>query len=180
MQIKRLLACIPLLAIACCTTPEPRQPDVVYTPPPQPSPTPAPPPVQAFAPENWIDEPRTPGNWRYGAVAGTTVATYAGEDGLVRLSIACDLTARQVRIARPGNAPAAVQMHIYTETENRTLSAAPAAGDVPQLVAAVAPRDPLLDAMAFSRGRFAVDIPGLNPLYLPSWIEVSRVIEDCR
>ena len=41
-------------------------------------------------------------------------------------------------------------------------------------------RDPLLDAMAFSKGRFAVEVAGLPTLYLPSWIEVSRVIEDCR
>ena len=38
----------------------------------------------------------------------------------------------------------------------------------------------LLDAMAFSSGRFAVDLPGRSVLYLPSWPEVSRVIEDCR
>ncbi|MDG2003332.1 MAG: hypothetical protein P8J20_08375 [Novosphingobium sp.] len=40
--------------------------------------------------------------------------------------------------------------------------------------------DPLLDAMAFSRGRFAVETAGLPTLYVPSWPEVSRVIEDCR
>ena len=41
-------------------------------------------------------------------------------------------------------------------------------------------RDPLLDAMAFSRGRFAVEAAGMATLYVPSWPEVSRVIEDCR
>jgi hypothetical protein len=34
--------------------------------------------------------------------------------------------------------------------------------------------------MAYSRGRFAVEINGLPTLYLPSWAEVGRVIEDCR
>ena len=181
MQIKRLLACIPLVAIACCSTPpeQPRQPPVTYTPIPRPAPTPEA-PVVAVAPENWIDNPRTPGNWTYGAVGNATVATYAGEDGTVRLSIECDLAARQVRIARPGNAPSAVAMQVFTETENRQLSASPTTGSVPQLVAALSPRDPLLDAMAFSRGRFAIEIAGLAPLYLPSWIEVSRVVEDCR
>ena len=38
----------------------------------------------------------------------------------------------------------------------------------------------LLDAMAFSRGRFAIDVNGLPSLYLPAWPEVGRVIEDCR
>ena len=40
--------------------------------------------------------------------------------------------------------------------------------------------DPLLDAMAFSRGRFMVEARGWMPLYLPAWPEVARVIEDCR
>mgnify|MGYP006891167444 CR=1 FL=1 len=39
--------------------------------------------------------------------------------------------------------------------------------------------DPLLDAMALTKGRFAVEV-GAAKLYLPSWAEVSRVIEDCR
>jgi len=41
-------------------------------------------------------------------------------------------------------------------------------------------RDPLLDAIAFSRGRFALEAAGLETLYLPAWPELSRVIEDCR
>jgi len=38
----------------------------------------------------------------------------------------------------------------------------------------------LLDAMALSKGRFAVELEGEAALYLPAWAEVSRVIEDCR
>jgi hypothetical protein len=34
--------------------------------------------------------------------------------------------------------------------------------------------------MALSKGRFAVEVDGEAPLYLPSYAEVSRVIEDCR
>ena len=41
-------------------------------------------------------------------------------------------------------------------------------------------RDPLLDAMAFSKGRFALEVAGLPTLYVPSYPEVTRVIEDCR
>ena len=40
--------------------------------------------------------------------------------------------------------------------------------------------DPLLDAMAFSRGRFVVEQPGQAPLVLPPYAEIGRVIEDCR
>ena len=41
-------------------------------------------------------------------------------------------------------------------------------------------RDPLLDAMIFSRGRFAVEAGALPTLYLPSWPEMGKVVEDCR
>jgi hypothetical protein len=34
--------------------------------------------------------------------------------------------------------------------------------------------------MAFSRGRFVVEIEGLRWAVLPSWSEVGRVVEDCR
>jgi hypothetical protein len=40
--------------------------------------------------------------------------------------------------------------------------------------------DPLLDQMAFSRGRFLVTIEGGPSLVVPAWPEVGHVIEDCR
>ena len=40
--------------------------------------------------------------------------------------------------------------------------------------------DPLLDAIAFSRGRFAVTMAGGSPLVVPAWPEAARTIEDCR
>ena len=51
----------------------------------------------------------------------------------------------------------------------------------PQIVAAdLEPSDTLLDAMAITKGRFSVEVEGTDTLYLPAWVEVSRVIEDCR
>jgi hypothetical protein len=40
--------------------------------------------------------------------------------------------------------------------------------------------DPLLDAIAFSRGRLWVDVQGTSPLVLRSAAEPARSIEDCR
>ena len=40
--------------------------------------------------------------------------------------------------------------------------------------------DRQLDAMAFSRGRFMLEVSGLPTLVLPAWAEVGKVIEDCR
>jgi hypothetical protein len=44
----------------------------------------------------------------------------------------------------------------------------------------LSPRDALLDAMAFSRGRFIVEQPGQPSLVVPAWAEFGRVVEDCR
>jgi hypothetical protein len=56
-------------------------------------------------------------------------------------------------------------------TDGRTL---------PHTVAIRAAGDGALDQIAFSRGRFAVEAPGLASLIVPAWPEVTRVIEDCR
>lgn len=71
-------------------------------------------------------------------------------------------------------------MTVRTTFGLRPLSSDPAAGKPGWITARLGPRDPLLDQMAFSRGRFTLEVAGLPALYLPSWPEVSRVIEDCR
>ena len=71
-------------------------------------------------------------------------------------------------------------MSILASSGNRTLTGQAIAGPPPVVALTLAARDSVLDAMAFSRGRFAVETAGLPTLYLPSWPEVSRVIEDCR
>ena len=89
----------------------------------------------------------------------------------------CDRQQRTVTLTRAVNASAPVTMTITTEDGVRSLTVTPVAGGVAVPVPA---RDPLLDSMAFSRGRFAVQVTGQAPLYVPSWTEISRVIEDCR
>ena len=56
----------------------------------------------------------------------------------------------------------------------------PAARQQSALVARLAVSDPLLDQMAFSRGRFTVEAAGAPLLIVPAWPELARVIEDCR
>lgn len=51
---------------------------------------------------------------------------------------------------------------------------------MPELVAVRAANDVVLDQIAYSRGRFALEAAGLPMLILPPWAEVARVIEDCR
>lgn len=121
-----------------------------------------------------MDAPATAGDWSYGAGA----AVFGDPGGAPRLVLRCDRPAAVVEIVRP--AAVGAQMLVMTEFGNRALEAAPTASDPGAIVARLPAQDALLDAMAFSKGRFAIETAGLPTLYVPSWAEVTRVIEDCR
>ena len=107
--------------------------------------------------------PMTPGQWSYLPTA-TGSESHFGSVLILR----CDRPSRTVTIERIGAASSALT--IATSSASRTL---PAGG---RLAAA----DPLLDAIAFSRGRLLV-AGGAGPVVaVPSWPEAARSIEDCR
>lgn len=167
-----------LVLAGCVSAPPP-------APAPQPTPrvAPAPPPKQTTPPppafRDWRDAPQTAGSWSYSATATGGIAQFSNPPSATALlSLRCDRAARTVTIARAGAAPGPLPMSVTTSTQTRPLSASPSRA---QTLEAVLPAgDRLLDAMAFSRGRFAVEVNGLPTLYLPAWSEVGRVIEDCR
>jgi len=131
---------------------------------------------------NWMDAPRTPGNWFYKQAGGGTLAIY-GMDSEANFTFVmrCDLTARSIAIGRVSAQTTDRPMRIRTESLDRNFTAQPRQGSRETLLAIdLSPRDPLFDAMAISKGRFAVEVGGEAPLFLPSWPEVTRVIEDCR
>ncbi len=133
----------------------------------------------ALPPSNWIDAPQTWGDWRYARVDGGTLARFGTADRAI-FGLGCMAGSQRVALLRYGvAADGDTPMIIRTETVDRTLSAR-LSNDGQAVSATSTSRDPLLDAMAFTRGRFAVEVQGAPPLYLPSWPEVSRVIEDCR
>ena len=101
----------------------------------------------------------TPGQWDHIASATGSEARYSGV-----LSIRCDRQTRTVTISLPGQ-PTAL-LTVATSALTRQL---PAGG---RLLA----NDPLLDAVAFSRGRFLVS-SGTGPiLAIPSWPEAARAM----
>lgn len=165
MRYIRFAPLAPLVLIAACVPrsepPAPPPPAPVTPPPPAPTPAPTSSPLPQQA--GWEDAPQTPGDWTY----ANGMATF-GLPGQPRLTMAC--TGDAVRISIPGgpSGPLAVR----TETTTRAVQATNGA-------ALLQARDPLLDAMAFSKGRFALEGDG-PALYVPAWPEVSRVIEDCR
>lgn len=161
------LALVPL--VGCVPAPEPTQaPAPAPAPAPTPSPTP-PPPSPSFA-GDWMDAPLTPGDWRYTERA----ATFAAPDGSPLLVLRC--TGGTVAFERAGTSTAQ-SFVLRSETASRSLSPTSAGG---WTSASLPAQDSLLDAIAFSKGRFAVENAGLPTLYIPSYPEVTRVIEDCR
>jgi hypothetical protein len=128
-----------------------------------------------------MDAPQTPGDWFYIPQKGASIAAFGPVARQPMFAMRCDSARRIISIGRTSASLVPQPMTIRTETATRTFTAQPAQGSVEHLVATSLPAgDPFLDAMAFSKGRFAVEVQGEPKLYLPSWPEVIRVIEDCR
>lgn len=118
------------------------------------------------------------GNWTWSPIAGGSQASFVDRSVRPQLIVQCTRATRRVTISKPASA-AAPSLDIWTSISTRSIPATfnPATS---RLSADLAPFDPLLDAIAFSRGRFAVSVLGQPPMVLPSWADVARVIEDCR
>jgi hypothetical protein len=118
------------------------------------------------------------GSWTYSVRPGETEADFIGADSRAQLALKCARAARQVWISKPSAGPV-TQLSLWTSEMTRNVSATfnPSTGQVTALLNAY---DPLLDALALSRARIAVGVPGAAPLVLPSAGEVTRVVEDCR
>jgi hypothetical protein len=118
------------------------------------------------------------GSWLYSQPAGGSEASFLNASALPQLTIRCTRATRRITIAKPASA-AAPFLTVWTSAQTRGLLASfnPA---TQRLSAELAAYDPLLDAIAFSRGRFGVSVSGSTPLVVPAWAEVARVIEDCR
>ena len=111
--------------------------------------------------------PLTLGAWQYIAQPGGSEARFG-----TRFQLRCDLGARRVLVRRiePVATIASGPLAISTDTMSRAV-----ASD-----GWLAATDPLLAAIAFTRGRFVVDGGGGGRLVLPSSPEAARSIEDCR
>lgn len=174
MSLRRLAIIALLGSAAACVGPKPAP-----TPAPSPRPTvvrptPTPAPVATYS--SWMDVPQTAGDWRFGATSGGSEARF-GEP--VSFTLRCVAGSRSIELIRSGTFAADGSMTVRSESVSRALAGA-RTSDNAGLRAVLSASDPLLDAMAFSKGRFAIEAAGVPPLYLPSWPEVTRVIEDCR
>lgn len=175
--VRVLIAGVAVLALAGCVPPAAEAPPAPQAAPAPVETTPAPvaeaPPAPFYA--NWIDAPATPGDWRWRNNGGESFAEFLSPTGQLLFQFNCTAE-RDMVLAMTSTNLAGNRLQIRTETLDRALPAAAREG---WLETRLDVADPLLDAMAFSRGRFAVEA-GTRALYLPAYPEVTRVIEDCR
>jgi hypothetical protein len=160
-------------ALGSCASPraEPEPAPAPVRPAPRPAP-PAPPPPQQLP---WQDAPLSAGDWTYDPA---NRGAHFGLPGQPSFVVRCE-AGGQVALERRGAAPAtAGTLTFRTSTTARTLQARSG----PEGLSALLPAgDPLLDAIVFSRGRFAVEAGMMMPpLVVPAWPEPARVLEDCR
>jgi hypothetical protein len=117
---------------------------------------------------DWRSAPVASGSWNWRAIPGGSEAVFADARG-PQLTIRCSLASRLVGLTRTGAINGA-PLVVRTSSADRTLPSS----------AVLLARDPLLDAIAFSRGRFAVEVAGAPRLIVPAWPEAARAVEDCR
>ncbi|HEU5481482.1 MAG TPA: hypothetical protein VFU80_00105 [Sphingomicrobium sp.] len=118
------------------------------------------------------------GTWSYQSVEGGSQAAFSDASRAQRLILRCNRAARIVSIVRTGVPAAAPTLSIWASSASRSVPSRFNA--TLTLTADLAANDSLLDAIAFSRGRFATAAAGAPMIAVPSSPEIDRVIEDCR
>lgn len=174
MQTRYLTLCAVLGLAACVAPPPPIPPKTVSAPPM--AAAAAPPPRLTG---DWNDWPFTPGIWTYRRDGRTSVAQFGAPGRNATINFRCDAQNRRVTLSREASAPGA-RMVIRTSSMTKTMAATASDASPAYLAADIATTDPILDAMAFSRGRVLVDMEGQQPVILPTWAEIARIVEDCR
>jgi hypothetical protein len=153
-----------MLAVAGCTA-IPKADAPPPAPRPAPAPTPAPTPLPTSS-KSWEDRTVEAGAWRYDASGRTASFVPTGSSNPM-LTMACSGSSIRMTSALAGT----VSLRTSAGTDEIRFDGGSAN---------LANRDPRLDRIAFSRGRFALEMPGGSVLTLPVQSEIGRVIEDCR
>jgi len=160
-------ACAPRAVPPAASPPEPAR---TAAPPPRPAPLPA---------ADWRDVPLTSGVWRWSQTGQQSAASFAATGQPPLVQIVCTAPGT-VQLILAGTAAAPVPLGVTTSAGTFALMSDAPVPDAGTIGVTLPARAPVLDAMAVSRGRFVIEAVGSAPVYLPSWPETARVIEDCR
>ncbi len=124
---------------------------------------------------DWANAPLSPGGWTYHRTASNarSRATF-GPRGAPVFEVACT-NHGNIALFRHGATAGSITVRTSATMKQMTGNALAAGLSVP-----VDENDAILDAMAFSRGRYAIEAPRVGTLVVPAWPELARVVEDCR
>ena len=166
------------VSVASCAAPK-----VVPAPRPQPAPpkivSPAPTPPAIIQPQGpWLDWPMAAGSWVYRRDDRGSISLYGAPNADALVTLRCDKGRRTIFLSRAGSAGSAIT--VRTSASMKSIAAQPTGGKPSYIASEIAPTDPILDAMAYSRGRIAIEASPLLNIAIPVWSEIGRVVEDCR
>ena len=182
MRTALVLSAMILLA-ACSNSPDsaPARPTTVAPPsPPRPVAPPATPaPAESIS---WDYAPATPGDWAYRRDTRGSIALFGPVGAGALFAIRCDTSLRRIYLTRAWQLAAgdSAMMTVRASNGLQSFPVSNTGGGAPLVGAELDPANPHLDAMAYSRGKFAVSINGATDLIVPSWPEFGRVVQDCR
>ena len=172
MKVSRIIFLAPVAVAACVQPPAP---------PPLPRPAPSvvqtvpPPPLPAA---DWSDRAISPGTWTYARDPRGSIARFGPAGADAQFTVRCMSADATIYLSRPGTV--AGRMTVRATDAARSFDALPTGGTPPYVAVQLTARDPLLDAMAFSRGKLLIALDGQPDLIAPPWPEMIRVLEDCR
>jgi hypothetical protein len=135
-----------------------------------------PPPAQPVG--EWTDWPLAAGDWVYRQDERGSIALFGQPNADAVVTLRCDKARQRIYLARAGSGSGSIV--IRSSSTMKQFAGSPTGGALPFIATEILPRDPILDAMIFSRGRIALEVTGQMPLAMPSWAEIGRVVEDCR
>jgi hypothetical protein len=175
-----LLSATALFTLTTCAAPKPLPPQQL---PPPINTTVISPPVatksQILQPAgHWTDWPMEAGVWTYRRDERGSIALYGavGKDALVMLR--CDKARGRIFVSRAASIGGS--MMVRTSSTSKAIPTGPSGTQPTYVASELAVNDALLDAMAFSRGRIALELAGAQNIAIPVWSEIGRVVEDCR
>lgn len=180
MRITFPLALAMTASITACSA---TQPESAPSPPPPPQAV-APPVVQTpqvTQPKGvWTDWQIASGQWVYRQDARGSLALFGRSDSDATVIIRCDQNRDQIFISRAGSITAGARMTLRASSGLQSYQARSNGDDPSYAAISVDPADIMLDRIAFSRGRFAIETTELQSIAVPIWPEFTRVLEDCR
>ncbi len=122
---------------------------------------------------DWRALQAAPGDWSWRDNGEQSIANFeAGQ-----FVMTCSPKFAQVTLLRGAPAADGAIFDVWTTHENRRYKSRQGAKATAITIDA---NDDILDSIALSRGHFGIAVEGSEPMLIPSWSEVTRVIEDCR